>query len=501
MARTAKQGLSHHATKGFRLSIGKKPDGNYKTFWLGRERLLAEYHANTLRGQFQNMQLQDREVWTEDDEASVKWYVDHFRAMQIGLRERQAADVRQVQLTGQFLNAVIIGDPVSPRAKRQSSEDPAIQPKLTLHSAIDAYVEAFEKKVLTEGHKERTRQLLNDLKHFRGDVPLAEIDRVWLQTLTDQIKSRPKSRKRKTRLAPYTVRNMLRSWSRFIDWLDANADSARFGRWEAPRRWEDLFQVHLTKLMSKAERDAHADGPKHLTLEQVIRLYRAARNDLHRICVVLGTFAALGQKEIASLRRDEFHLTSGTLTHRRSKTGQLGKFWLPPEAVTLIRGYFRKVRTDKGNTAFFTADGSLLVTDSSDAVRQAWTDIVDRVNKEDGKKIEKCVQGFYALRKFAADFAMRQGGPVVRDTFLAHAPESIGAKHYSNTRDFDCVFQVGRTLYAQMKAAGAFDITQPKKEVGPSFASPRKRSRKEDAERPQSDGFQKTSTQIIDAAA
>ena len=111
MARRAKHGLSHHA-KGFRLSIGKKADGNYKTFWLGRERLLAEYHANTLRGQFQNMQMHGREVWTEDDEADVKWYVDQFRAMQVGLRQRQEVDVREVEARGQLLNAVIIGDAV-----------------------------------------------------------------------------------------------------------------------------------------------------------------------------------------------------------------------------------------------------------------------------------------------------------------------------------------------------------------------------------------------------
>jgi integrase len=188
-----------------------------------------------------------------------------------------------------------------------------------------------------------------------------------------------------------------------------------------------------------------------------VRLYKAARNDVHRICVLLGTYAALGQREIASLRRDEFDLAAGILTHRRSKTGQLGKFWLPPEAVKLIRRYFREVRTDKENTAFFTAEGSRLVTDSSDAVRQAWTDIVDRVNEEKGKKIEKLVQGFYALRKFAADYAMQHGGPIVRDTFLAHAPESVGAKHYSNTRDFKPVFAVGQALHAELKATGAFD--------------------------------------------
>lgn len=465
MARTAAKGLSHHATKGFRISIGKKADGTYRQFWLGQGRILAEYHADTLRGQFERMKSEGRDVWTAEDEAAVRWYVDQFRAMQTALRQRHALDVQELDQRGQILNAVMIGDPVrTPQAK--PPEPTGAKQTLNLHAAIDAYVESFNAKAVSGGHKERTRQLMDDLKHYRADVPLAEIDRVWLQTLTDHIKSRPKARKRKTPLAPYTVRNMLRAWSRFFDWLDANADSPRFGGWQAPRRWEELFEVKLTKLMNKAERDARADGPKQLTVQQVVRLYRAARSEVHRVCILLGVFAALGQREIASLRREEFDLSAGTLTHRRSKTGQLGKFWLPPEAVTMIRRYFRENRADKEGTAFLTADRSKLVTDTSDAVRQAWTDIVNRVNKEGGPKIEKGMQGFYHLRKFAADYAMRSGGPVVRDAFLAHAPESVGAKHYSNARDFEAVFAVGKALHRELTAAGMFAKEEPRKQTG-----------------------------------
>ena len=32
MARTAKAGLSYHQTKGYRISVGKKPDGGYRTW-------------------------------------------------------------------------------------------------------------------------------------------------------------------------------------------------------------------------------------------------------------------------------------------------------------------------------------------------------------------------------------------------------------------------------------------------------------------------------------
>ena len=81
----------------------------------------------------------------------------------------------------------------------------------TLHTWIDLFADSFDKRTVADNHKTRMRQLLGDLKHFRKDVPLTEVNRVWLQTLTDEIKSRPKSRKRKTPLAPYTLMNMLRA--------------------------------------------------------------------------------------------------------------------------------------------------------------------------------------------------------------------------------------------------------------------------------------------------
>lgn len=469
MARTAKQGLSKHEKKGYRISVGRKPDGGYRTFWLGHDRIVAEYGAEMYRRNWAGIEIRDGTFWTPEDEALVRQGIESFRQAIRGqlparwqLDLARAEEARAAVLDRQQNFAQTFAEaPVN----EQPAPATAVPATPMLHAAIDAYMEAFKNRATSQSHKERTRQLLDDLKHFRADVPLATVDRVWLQTLTDYIKSRPKARKRGTPLAPLTVRNTLRTWSRFFDWLDGNADSPRFGGWQAPRRWEELFEVRLTKLMSKVERDAHADGPKHLTIDQVVRLYRAAKNDVHHICVLLGVFAALGQREIASLRRDEFDLTTGILTHRRSKTGQLGKFWLPPEAVTLIKRYFREVTADGDNIAFYTAGGSVLVTDNSDAVRQAWTDIVDRVNKEEGPKIEKRMQGFYALRKFAADYAMRKGGPVVRDTFLAHAPESVGAKHYSNSRNFDEVFAVGTALHAELLTKEMFKAPAKQEQV------------------------------------
>lgn len=57
MSGTAKSGLSRHPTKGFRIKIGKTAGGTYRTFWLGHDAAIADYFANTLRGQFEHMKV------------------------------------------------------------------------------------------------------------------------------------------------------------------------------------------------------------------------------------------------------------------------------------------------------------------------------------------------------------------------------------------------------------------------------------------------------------
>jgi hypothetical protein len=47
MGRTAKHGLSRHETKGYRLSLGKKADGSYKSRWLGQDRAVADYASDS----------------------------------------------------------------------------------------------------------------------------------------------------------------------------------------------------------------------------------------------------------------------------------------------------------------------------------------------------------------------------------------------------------------------------------------------------------------------
>lgn len=65
MARTMKGGLSEHPQHGFRITIGKKQNGQPRLFWLGKGRRIAEHHAALLRAHFESMREQGRDIWTD----------------------------------------------------------------------------------------------------------------------------------------------------------------------------------------------------------------------------------------------------------------------------------------------------------------------------------------------------------------------------------------------------------------------------------------------------
>jgi hypothetical protein len=200
MARSAPGGLSQHPTKGFRLKIGKRPDGKPRLFWLGHDRPTANAFAHILRHRFMAMKRAGRDIWLDDDVQDCREFVATYREAMEAMRMRLAKDQSELDMRKTLLEAVWgnrANEVSKTPAKKSSAETTG-----NLHAAIDAYVEGLKQGAISSSHKERTVQLLGDLKRLRSDVTLASIDRVWLQELTDYLRSRPKSRKNGRPLAP-----------------------------------------------------------------------------------------------------------------------------------------------------------------------------------------------------------------------------------------------------------------------------------------------------------
>jgi hypothetical protein len=477
------------------------PRREKKRVWLGRDQAAALCMARYFDDWRAGREARDANwVWSDDEVAECKRAMDHGRCIvdavvdrarqQLRIAERVAAEVTP----GLPVSAVIAPNPaaarvVTPAGAAAAPTASKAPPAATLYGALDSYVHAVNRKRLSLPYRRRIGESIEAFKHYaadrdavtrlrgdpkalksylqdpdasaayRRDFPLRpDVDRLWLEGVCDYVRSRPLSRKvnkrtgRREPVDPYTVKTVLQhAWQAF-NWIDSASDGDRFGGWELPKKAKAIFAVELKKLMSKGERDRHADGPDHLTVAEIVKLYRAidAGNVLYKIILLMGVFTAQGQTELSCAMRGEFDLEAGRFRHRRNKTGQLGEYWLPPELVAMLREYFAAVASDRDGTAFFTADGRKLVTDTSDAVRQAFDDWRERARRG---------VSFYACRRLLGDLAKRAGGKELRDAALSHTGSDVGDVSYSNFRDFEALARVARRLHTAVSEAGLFSTS------------------------------------------
>jgi hypothetical protein len=197
-----------------------------------------------------------------------------------------------------------------------------------------------------------------------------------------------------------------------------------------PRKLLRPFRVRAADLMTPRELRAAATI-EQFTVEQLVKLYRAG-TQFQRCVMLAALFTGGTQQELAILTKEEFNLDDGTLDHFRNKSHVEGRFWLPPELVSLLRVEFAKHR--RKPLAFYTEDGNPLVWFkdgklASDAVRLSW----DRLRVK--AKLPRA-PSFKYLRKFAGDYATRHGGEAMGQIALSHARNSVLAKNYTTTRDF-----------------------------------------------------------------
>lgn len=467
MAKLIPGQLSKHPGKGYRLTSGwyiKDGKKRPKVFWLGQDENNAHLTANTVRW-YQPVVSAAGEGWT------AFWVTQLKASNPLEIIRRRFAEAEQTrQLLAPHLAADVVVQPPtqSGNALNDNASTKPDAPAVSdgLHAAWDAFADAVQSQPLSYKHKDSIHASIVALKRYQADVPLKQVDYAFLEQLTALIKSRPLSRKKckaagkRQPIKPYTVKRLLQHLRQATAWLHRQRESNRFGGWRAPSDWQELFNLQLTRTMTKAERDRAADGPEQIKLDEIANLYRTGIGNncqarMHRAWFLTALFAGLGQMELASIRREEFDLDRATLTHRRNKTGVQGVYWLPPELVTILRKLFEGPRPEDGGLAFCTRKGQPIVTRESDAVRQAFDDWRQRCVDE-GKPVGLRVT-FYGLRRFFGDYATRIRGESVGDAALAHTAKTVRGRHYSGYRDFQRVREAGEKLHAELKAAGMFE--------------------------------------------
>ena len=453
-------GITFQAGKGFKKCIGwyQHEDGRRlpKIHWLGHDAEHAKYLAFSLQKAWIIMQSDGPRGWTPADVAKVKAYVSGGADM---LRDAlKDADEQQRELDARraMLAKVAFVTPNGASAVEPAPTSPTTEPQRPmLYAAIAAYVASIKGKRMSDKHKQRAQQVVEvNLKRVRKDCPLTDVDFAWLDALADHFKNRPANLKDGKPLSPAGVKNILTYLRLYFQWLD---DSS-WGGWEAPRKLLKPFKVRVDDLMTPVELRA-AGTIEQFDVATLKVLYHTA-TERQRAIMLAALFTGATQQELAVLEMSEFDLDAAALHHFRNKTKVEGRYWLPPELVTWLRIDFAK--RPKDALAFRTADGNALVTfkdgkQTSDAVRQMWDDLREEAERPDALS-------FKFLRKFLADWMMKNGGETMGQVALSHSRKTVLAKNYTSARDFEQFNELQQKMHAELKAAGMFDVPKEKKE-------------------------------------
>ena len=95
--------------------------------------------------------------------------------------------------------------------------------KPMLYHALDQYVSATKGKAISPAYSRRIAETVGDLKVFRQDCPLVNVDRLWLDNLTDEFKGRHLRRTKNLRtgkrepIHSATVKTFLQRWKQAFD--------------------------------------------------------------------------------------------------------------------------------------------------------------------------------------------------------------------------------------------------------------------------------------------
>ncbi len=432
--------------KGYRYTVGQHADGSIARFWLGHNQTEAQHRADALLTTWARTITRNGHHWTPEMIKEARDFgeqkVQYLRNFVGGMRDtaalfdRYAAEQRQrVALT-------------MPEAAAPSTIASSAVVTPSLYDGITAYLKMLDTKRVAPSHRSQSRFILDRMKAVRPDCPLAEVDHRWIDSLVDHFRSRPLGKTTGKPLRPETVVTTIRYIRTCFNWLDESG----FGGWVGPRKLNRLFRVRRSDLMTPAEL-REAGTIKQFTVKDLVTLYKAGT--AHQKAVMLtALFCGGTQIELASLTKAEFGLDAGILHHWRNKTKIEGRFWLPPELVTLLRTEFKK--HPKSPLAFYTEEGNPLVTfdgdnRTSDAVQQSWT------RQRENAGLPEALP-FKYLRKFTGDYATRHGGEALGQVALSHAPTSVLAKSYTSARDFDGFNQIQKQMYTELKAAGMFKV-------------------------------------------
>jgi integrase len=390
--------------------------------------------------------------------------------------------------------------PVTPTLRY--SESAAVeQSSLTLHAAVDAYVERQYQRAasgqITDATVDKVKFSLARFKKCAEDRPLS----AWTfgdgRSTVDYFAGRPKKANGQ-RIADQTAADTIVAIRAFF------GDAIDRSEWNTPNLAK-AFSFKRENLLTETELDAKG-VVKTFTLDELRTLYRFCNNTRARLHFLLALNCGFTQKEIATLRLSHIQFDRPTksggkvsyIKRRRHKTKVWGKWWLWNETRLLLKLHLatNDEQQNPHALALLSNEGNPLVGKNIkgpsryDLIRGFWQKQLDYANIGAASRSPFITGqpfapvrplGFKYLRKTASQLIRNVSDKDTSEAFLAQPDKTMGRAY--NNANMNKLLKALRKVRVQLepmfaeqpiavRAVDAIDYAKRKPKNRPQKARP-----------------------------
>jgi len=267
------------------------------------------------------------------------------------------------------------------------------------------------------GWVDSLRSHLDVLMEFTGTtVSVKNIDHITVSAFRNNLMQRIAARK----ISESYAKDLFAAFRQFVRWLANNTDKLE----TLPKNLDDKrLTISVTQQRAKT-----------LDTVQIKKLLSSASKRT-RLYLLLGLNCAMTQQDIADLQQSEVDWSCGTITRKRSKTGDYVsvpevRYCLWPATFALLKSE----RSEAKERVLLTQDGKPLKTEAiHEGAKFRKTDAVRLALRRLSAKTS-IVFTMKTLKKTAASLLRNNRDySGIESLFLGHAPATMAHKHYTST--------------------------------------------------------------------
>lgn len=242
--------LSVQKDKGFKKSVGfcsNNGSRKQKTFWLGKDRKIAEILALRIISEWQILKAEGYTEWPEQKLQEI----DHLKS--------------KLNSYGNNMAFPLLTEQTSKNGKKRNSI-------LTYFQAIDYYINSVIPNLsFSEQWSRDLSDRLQATKEGMGNLALTEVDAEQIEKFVNYYKKRPKNKHNKKPISFDTVKAYTKAARRLLKWLYKN------DYWHMPKDFDELFIIDKRHFpLTSKEKLQAVNEVKVFTIDELCKIWEVA---------------------------------------------------------------------------------------------------------------------------------------------------------------------------------------------------------------------------------